>query len=40
MGYVPTDVAKIDNRITIDCRGKDVDAVIVKGAFYKREEQQ
>jgi len=36
MGYVPTAYAKADTNLTIDCRGKDVPAVVVKGAFYKR----
>ena len=36
MGYVPLDYARIGNQITIDCRGKDVVATIVKGPFYKR----
>ncbi len=36
MGYVPLDYAKIGNQLTIDCRGKDVVASIVKGPFYKR----
>jgi len=35
LGYVPADRAKVDTAITIDCRGKDVEARIVKGAFYK-----
>ncbi len=36
MGYVPTEYAKIGNSLTVDCRGKDVVAKIVKGPFYKR----
>jgi aminomethyltransferase len=36
MGYVPTDKAVIGSTITIDCRGKEVPATIVKGAFYTR----
>jgi aminomethyltransferase len=36
MGYVPVAYAKEDTTITIDCRGKDVAARIVKGKFYKR----
>lgn len=38
MGYVPVDAADVGNTITIDCRGKDVPATIVKGPFYRREE--
>jgi aminomethyltransferase len=36
MGYVPTPYADPGTRITIDCRGKDVAATIVKGPFLKR----
>jgi aminomethyltransferase len=38
MGYVPTGADAAGARLVIDCRGKDVDATIVKGPFYKREE--
>jgi aminomethyltransferase len=38
MGYVPIDIAKIGNTITIDCRGKDIEATLVKGPFYRRED--
>jgi aminomethyltransferase len=36
MGYVPVAYAGEGTAITIDCRGKDVAARIVKGKFYKR----
>lgn len=36
MGYVSTEHAAIGNSITIDCRGKEAVATIVKGPFYKR----
>jgi aminomethyltransferase len=36
MGYVPTAAAGAGKSITIDCRGKDVPATLVKGPFYKR----
>jgi len=36
MGYVPLAQSKSGTKLTIDCRGKDVPAVVVKGAFYKR----
>ncbi len=35
LGYVPTEYAQIDGKLTVDCRGKDVEATIVKGPFYK-----
>ncbi len=36
LGYVPKDVATIGGSLTIDVRGTDVAATIVKGPFYKR----
>jgi aminomethyltransferase len=36
MGWVPADKSEPGTRITIDCRGKQVAAEIVKGPFYKR----
>jgi aminomethyltransferase len=36
MGYVPSDMAGIGTKLTIDCRGKRIDAVIVKPPFYIR----
>jgi aminomethyltransferase len=36
MGYVTTEHGAIGNSITIDCRGKQAAATIVKGPFYKR----
>jgi aminomethyltransferase len=35
MGYVPIDSAKADTILTINCRGKDAEAVVVKGPFYR-----
>lgn len=37
LAYVPTELATPGTQITIDCRGKDVAATIVKGKFYQRE---
>ena len=37
MGYVPTNLADAGTRITVDCRGKLVEAEVVKGPFYKRQ---
>ncbi|MBK9069892.1 MAG: glycine cleavage system aminomethyltransferase GcvT [Myxococcales bacterium] len=36
MAYVPTAFAAPGTSLTIDCRGKDVAATVVKGKFYKR----
>ncbi len=36
LGYVPTATDAPGTRIVVDCRGKRVDAEIVKGPFYKR----
>jgi aminomethyltransferase len=36
MGYVPVELGAVGSTITIDCRGKEVAATIVKGAFYQR----
>lgn len=36
LGYVPVGSDKIGTPILVDCRGKDIEAVIVKTPFYKR----
>lgn len=36
MGYLPLDHCEPGTRIAIDCRGKSVEAVVVKGPFYRR----
>jgi aminomethyltransferase len=36
MGYVPVSHAAAGAALTIDCRGKDVTALVVKGPFYQR----
>jgi aminomethyltransferase len=36
LGYVPVGAASVGAELTIDCRGKDVAARIVKGPFYQR----
>jgi aminomethyltransferase len=36
MGYVPTRLEVPGTRLSIDCRGKRVDAEVVRGPFYKR----
>jgi aminomethyltransferase len=36
LGYLPTAMAEVGTRFLVDCRGKNVDAVVVKTPFYKR----
>src|SRR5688500_1840163 len=36
LGYVPTELGAPGTQLTIDCRGKDVAATVVKGPFYQR----
>jgi aminomethyltransferase len=36
MGYVPVARSTPGSELTVDCRGKDVTALVVKGAFYQR----
>jgi aminomethyltransferase len=36
LGYVPVALAEIGTKILVDCRGKDVEAVVAKTPFYKR----
>jgi aminomethyltransferase len=36
LGYLPVELDTAGTRIVVDCRGKRVDAEIVKGPFYKR----
>ncbi len=36
LAYVPAEMSKPGTTLTIDCRGKDVPAVVVPGKFYKR----
>lgn len=37
LGYVPTTLADVGTRLTVDCRGKMVEAEVVRGPFYKRQ---
>lgn len=39
LGYLPTKMASIGTEILVDCRGKQVAAVVVKTPFYKRPER-
>jgi aminomethyltransferase len=36
LGYLPTALAEVGTRFQVDCRGKAVEAVVVKTPFYKR----
>jgi aminomethyltransferase len=36
LGYLPSSMTPIGTRFFVDCRGKNVDAVVVKTPFYKR----
>ena len=36
LGYLPAAMTEVGTRFLVDCRGKNVDAVVVKTPFYKR----
>ena len=36
LGYLPVGLDRAGERISVDCRGKRIDAEVVKGPFYKR----
>ncbi|MDP9000754.1 MAG: glycine cleavage system aminomethyltransferase GcvT [Myxococcota bacterium] len=36
LGYVPTGMSKVGTRFFVDCRGKNVEAIVVATPFYKR----
>lgn len=36
LGYLPSAMAEVGTRFLVDCRGKNVDAVVAKTPFYKR----
>lgn len=38
LGYLPTTLTDVGTRILVDCRGKDVEGVVVKTPFYKRKD--
>lgn len=40
MGYLPVELAEPGQRLLIDCRGKLVEADVVKGPFYRRARRQ
>ncbi|MEO7112387.1 MAG: glycine cleavage T C-terminal barrel domain-containing protein [Polyangiaceae bacterium] len=36
LGYLPTAMTEIGTKFFVDCRGKNIDAIVVKTPFYKR----
>jgi aminomethyltransferase len=36
LGYLPTSMAEVGTKFFVDCRGKNVEAVVVPVPFYKR----
>jgi aminomethyltransferase len=36
LGYLPTEMTAIGTKFLVDCRGKNIEAVVVKTPFYKR----
>jgi aminomethyltransferase len=36
LGYLPSGMAEVGSKFLVDCRGKDVQATVVKTPFYKR----
>jgi aminomethyltransferase len=36
LGYLPAEMAAVGTKFLVDCRGRNVDAVVVKTPFYKR----
>jgi aminomethyltransferase len=36
LGYLPTEMSSVGTQFLVDCRGKQVEAVVVKTPFYKR----
>jgi aminomethyltransferase len=36
LGYLPSSMTALGTRFLVDCRGKDIEAVVVKTPFYKR----
>jgi aminomethyltransferase len=36
LGYLPAEMTAIGSRFFVDCRGKNIEAVVVKAPFYKR----
>jgi aminomethyltransferase len=40
LGYLPVTLDRAGARISVDCRGKRVDAEVVQGPFYKRDKER
>jgi aminomethyltransferase len=36
LGYLPAHMTEVGTQLQVDCRGKKVDAIVVKTPFYKR----
>jgi len=36
LGYLPAELSEVGTRFAVDCRGKNIEAVVVKTPFYKR----
>jgi aminomethyltransferase len=36
LGYLPSAMTAVGARFSVDCRGKNIDAVVVPTPFYKR----
>jgi aminomethyltransferase len=36
LGYLPTELSAVGSKFLVDCRGKNIEAVVVKTPFYKR----
>jgi aminomethyltransferase len=36
LGYLPTAMSEVGTKLHVDCRGKNVEAIVVKTPFYKR----
>ncbi len=36
LGYLPNELSSVGTKFVVDCRGKDIEAVVVKTPFYKR----
>jgi aminomethyltransferase len=36
LGYLPAELSEVGTRFLVDCRGKNIEAVVVKTPFYKR----
>jgi aminomethyltransferase len=37
LGYLPAPMSEVGSRFFVDCRGKGIEAVVVRAPFYKRQ---